>query len=73
VAADMPCCAISHAATARQRHAACLLDSFAELACGPAPLLVLVGRAMELLLAGVADERVEEIIADAVERVSVEL
>jgi len=73
VAADMPCCAISHAATARQSHAACRLEGFASLACGPAPLLVLVGRAMESLLAGVADERVEEIVADAVERVSVEL
>jgi uroporphyrin-III C-methyltransferase len=73
VAADMPCCAISHAATARQSHAACRLEGFSELACGPAPLLVLVGRAMELLLVGVVDERTEEIVADAVGRVSVEL
>jgi uroporphyrin-III C-methyltransferase len=72
-AADMPCCAISHAATVRQSHVACRLDSFAEIACGPAPLLVLVGRAMESLLAGVTDERVEEIITDVVGRVSVEL
>ncbi len=73
VAADMPCCAISHAATARQSHAACRLDGLASLPCGPAPLLVLVGRAMESLLAGVTDERVEEIVADVVGRVSVEL
>ena len=73
VATDIPCCAISHAATARQSHAACRLEGFAELSCGPAPLLVLVGRAMESLLAGVVDERVEELVADALERVSVEL
>jgi len=66
VAADVPCCAISHAATVRQSHAACRLDSFADIACGPAPLLVLVGRAMESLVAGVADERVDEIVADVV-------
>jgi uroporphyrin-III C-methyltransferase len=51
VAEDMPCCAISHAATPRQSHAACRLDGFAELECGPAPLLLLVGRAMESLVA----------------------
>jgi uroporphyrin-III C-methyltransferase len=50
VAADMPCCAISHAATPKQSHAACRLAGFDELACGPAPLLLLVGRAMESLL-----------------------
>jgi uroporphyrin-III C-methyltransferase len=73
VAADVPCCAISHAATARQSHAACRLDSFADIACGPAPLLVLVGRAMESLVAGAADERVDEIVADVVRQASVEL
>ena len=50
VAADMPCCAISHAATPRQSHAACRLAALSELTCGPAPLLLLVGRAMESLL-----------------------
>jgi uroporphyrin-III C-methyltransferase len=50
VAADMPCAAVSHAATVRQAVAACRLEEFAELACGAAPLLVLVGRAMESLL-----------------------
>ena len=73
VAADVPCAAVSHAATARQSVAACRLESFARLACGQAPLLVLVGRAMESLLAGVVDERLEEIVADALGRVSVEL
>ncbi len=50
VAADMPCAAVSHAATSRQSFAACRLERFAELECGPAPLLLLIGRAMESLL-----------------------
>jgi uroporphyrin-III C-methyltransferase len=50
VAADVPCAAVSHAATARQSYVACRLESFAELECGPAPLLLLVGRAMESLM-----------------------
>jgi uroporphyrin-III C-methyltransferase len=55
VAADMPCCAISHAATARQTHAAARLDGLGDLACGPAPLLLLVGRAMQPMLDGATD------------------
>jgi len=55
VASDMPCCAISQAATSQQSHAACRLSEFGELPCGPAPLLLLIGRAMESLL-----ERKEE-------------
>lgn len=51
VAADVPCAAVSHAATKRQSVSACRLEAFAGLACGPAPLLVLVGRAMETLVA----------------------
>jgi uroporphyrin-III C-methyltransferase len=51
VAADMPCCAISQAATPRQSYAASTLAEFPELLCGPAPLLLLVGRAMQSLLA----------------------
>jgi uroporphyrin-III C-methyltransferase len=51
VAADMPCCAVSHAATLRQSVAASRLAGFAKLECGPAPLLLLIGRAMEPLLA----------------------
>jgi uroporphyrin-III C-methyltransferase len=50
VAPDMPCAAVSHAATSRQSYVACRLESFAELECGPAPLLLLIGRAMESLL-----------------------
>ena len=55
VAEDMPCCAISHAATPRQSYAACRLDGFGELECGPAPLLLLVGRAMDGLVASEND------------------
>jgi uroporphyrin-III C-methyltransferase len=50
LAGDTPCCAISHAATPRQSHAACRFESLADMRCGPAPLLLLVGRAMEPLL-----------------------
>ncbi len=50
VAADVPCAAVSHAATSRQSYDVARLDGFGEMACGPAPLLVLVGRAMEPLL-----------------------
>lgn len=49
---DTPCCAMSHVATARQSYAACRLADFAGLGCGPAPLLLLIGRAMEPLLSG---------------------
>jgi uroporphyrin-III C-methyltransferase len=50
VAADVPCAAVSKAATPEQTHAAGRLESLAEMECGPAPLLVVVGRAMEPLL-----------------------
>jgi uroporphyrin-III C-methyltransferase len=55
VAADVPCAAVSHAATSRQSVAACRLETFTTLACGPAPLLVLVGRAMESLVESTPD------------------
>jgi uroporphyrin-III C-methyltransferase len=50
VAADVPCAAVSQAASPRQTHAVSRLGGLAEMECGPAPLLVLVGRAMEPLL-----------------------
>ncbi len=65
VAADMPCCAISHAATPKQSYAACRLESFAGLECGPAPLLLLIGRAMESLVDG-RGVGVEAVVAEAV-------
>lgn len=51
VAGDVACCAISHAATARQSWVASKLDGLGEMECGAAPLLLLVGRAMQGLLA----------------------
>jgi uroporphyrin-III C-methyltransferase len=47
---DVACCAISHAATPRQSYAAAPLGELPELECGPAPLLLLIGRAMQGLL-----------------------
>jgi len=69
VATDMPCCAISHAATLRQSVAACRLHEFAKLECGPAPLLVMVGRAMESLVAGATESRASMTIAEAGEQI----
>ena len=66
VSGDMPCAAVSHAATSRQSYAACRLEEFAGLACGPAPLLLLVGRAMESLVVGVVDEAVNAVVGEAV-------
>lgn len=68
VAQDVPCCAISHAATSRQSVAACRLQEFGTLECGPAPLLLLIGRAMEPLLEGAGmPNRVREIVSQAAE------
>jgi uroporphyrin-III C-methyltransferase len=47
---DVACCAISHAATQRQSYAVAPLGELPELECGPAPLLLLIGRAMQSLL-----------------------
>ena len=66
VSADMPCAAVSHAATSRQSYAACRLEEFAGLACGPAPLLLLIGRAMESLVVGDVDEAVSAVVGEAV-------
>ena len=49
-AEDLPCCAVSHVATADQSHATCRLGELAGLVCGPAPLLLLIGHALEPLL-----------------------
>jgi uroporphyrin-III C-methyltransferase len=67
VAADMPCCAISHAATPQQSHAACRLEGFDEMECGPAPLLLLVGRAMESLVIAESDEVPVALVREALE------
>ncbi len=70
VAADMPCCAVSHAATPRQTHAACRLAGFAELECGPAPLLLLVGRAMESVVGSDRATEAHPVVVEAVARLS---
>ncbi len=49
---DMPCVAVSCAATPRQQAIAATLAHFHELTPGAAPLLVLVGRAMQSVLHG---------------------
>ena len=51
VKGDVACCAVSHAATELQTHVACRLDSLEELAVGPAPVLMLVGRAVDAMVA----------------------
>jgi uroporphyrin-III C-methyltransferase len=66
VAEDMACCAISHAATERQSWVAGKLDGLSEMECGPAPVLLLVGRAMASLLNGVDDEVGRELVGEAV-------
>lgn len=67
VADDVACCAVSHAATARQSYVAARLDRLAELECGPAPVLLLVGRAMQSLLTDDGDARALVVIDDATE------
>jgi uroporphyrin-III C-methyltransferase len=53
---DVACCAVSRAATAKQSYAAARLAELGGMECGPAPLLLLVGRAMEgMLLANQAE------------------
>jgi uroporphyrin-III C-methyltransferase len=47
---DTPCCAISHVATSRQSYSACRLEDLPELVCGPTPMLLLIGHAMEPLV-----------------------
>ena len=70
VAADVPCAAVSHAATSRQSYAACRLEEFDALECGPAPLLLLVGRAMESLVAGNVVGETALLVEDAASLVS---
>ena len=70
VAADVPCAAVSHTATSRQSYAACRLEEFDALECGPAPLLLLVGRAMESLVAGNVVEETALLVEEAASLVS---
>ena len=72
VEGDVACCAISHAATARQSWVAARLDGLDAMECGPAPVLLLVGRAMQGLLVGATDAvgMMECAIAEASMRVN---
>jgi uroporphyrin-III C-methyltransferase len=67
VAEDVACCAISHAATVRQSWVAARLDGLDEMECGPAPVLLLVGRAMASLLEGDGDGVAREVLGEASE------
>jgi len=70
VGGDVACCAVSHAATVRQSWVASRVDGLGEMVCGPAPVMLLVGRAMASLLVGAdADSDVLSLIADAVSEV----
>ena len=64
---DVACCAISHAATPRQSWVAGTLGKLGGLECGPAPLLLLVGRAMASLVVGDDDAVGRELVDAAVE------
>jgi uroporphyrin-III C-methyltransferase len=66
VAADMPCCAISDAATVRQSYAAATLEQLPTMVCGAAPLLLLVGRAMQSLLETSGEAEAEGYLAGGV-------
>ncbi len=68
VGSDVPCCAVSHAATGRQSYAGARLDELAAMECGPAPVLLLVGRVMESLLSGDVDEPGRAVAGEAAER-----
>jgi uroporphyrin-III C-methyltransferase len=73
VAEDMPCCAISHAATERQSYTAATLEELPEMTCGPAPLLLLIGRAMaSLLVSGEAYDAAAGLIAGATKEIQEE-
>lgn len=65
-----PCCAISHAAKPQQSHVACRLEAFDKLECGSAPLLLLIGRAMESLMESESEHEIARaLIVEAAEAV----
>jgi uroporphyrin-III C-methyltransferase len=72
VGEDVACCAVSHAATVRQSWAAARLDGLAELECGAAPVLLLVGRAMASLLTGDGDGVVRGVVGEAAARLGLQ-
>ena len=66
VAEDVACCAISHAASPGESYVAGSLGDLDTMKCGPAPLLLLVGRAMQELLRGGVGKAVSALIAESV-------
>ncbi len=52
MAANIACCAISHAAKPQQSYALARLDALHKIMSGPAPLLLLIGPALESLFRG---------------------
>ena len=72
VAADVAVCAVSHAATERQSFVSGRVGEMEAMVCGPAPLLMLVGRAMEAVVRGESAEFAQSIVAEAVDGVHVE-
>jgi uroporphyrin-III C-methyltransferase len=67
VATDMPCVAISCAATPRQRADAATLQDFGALTPGSAPLLILVGRAMAPMLRNADEGKARSLVQSAAE------
>jgi uroporphyrin-III C-methyltransferase len=65
VAEDVACCAISHAATARQSWVAGRVETMEGMECGPAPVLLLVGRAIVGLVVGEEDAVAREVVGEA--------
>lgn len=71
VAADVPCAAVSHAATARQSFVSGRVGEMEAMVCGPAPVLVMVGRAMEAVVreeSEVAAERLQSVVTEVSEQ-----
>ncbi|MEZ2346336.1 uroporphyrinogen-III C-methyltransferase [Terriglobus sp. RCC_193] len=66
VPADMPCVAISSAATSQQTAVAATLGDFGNLQPGHAPLLILIGRAMSPMLQGKQDPESRRLLDTAV-------
>ncbi|SEF58682.1 uroporphyrin-III C-methyltransferase [Bryocella elongata] len=63
---DTPCCAISHAATPEQNYVSCRLHELEHLTPGTAPVLLLVGRAMEPMIAGPGNSLEADALLDEV-------
>ncbi len=65
---ETPCCAISHAARPDQTQVSCRLAALDQLECGPAPVLLLVGRAMEAMLSdGESEARTDVLLKEAID------